>query len=54
VITSIPEHNAAVVDVWGTPLVGLLPERWPAGDIAPGTRLGLDVKAGAQFQPESA
>ncbi len=51
VLAAIPEPNAVVVDVWDTPIVGLLPERYAADQIKPGTRVGLDVKAGSQFQP---
>jgi len=52
VITAIPELNAVAVDVWDTPIIGLLPERWQASEIASGTRVGLDVKPGSEFQPE--
>ncbi len=51
VIATLPESNAVVVDLWDTPIVGLLPERWPAADIPLGIRVGLDVKAGSTFEP---
>ena len=46
-----PGANSVVVDVSGTPFVGDLPARWPASQIKPGTRVGLDVHQGARFEP---
>lgn len=45
------QGNAIIVDVAGCPIVGMLPERWQADDIKPGTRVGLDVYDSSVFQP---
>lgn len=51
VIGKIEATNSLIVDVLGQPIVGDLPDRWNAADIAVGTRVGLDVYEGATFEP---
>ncbi|MBI1372661.1 MAG: hypothetical protein GC159_07850 [Phycisphaera sp.] len=54
VIATLPETNSVVVLVAGQPIVGDLPERWQASQIAVGTRVGLDCPDGATFSPAQA
>lgn len=51
VIGTGPGDNSIIVDVCGCPIVGDLPERWQASEMKPGTRVGLDVRQGATFEP---
>lgn len=51
VIATIPETNSVVVELAEQPVVGDLPERYSVAEIAIGDRVGLDVYAGATFEP---
>jgi hypothetical protein len=51
VVEAAADLNAVVVDVCDCPVLGLLPDRWTASQITPGTRVGLDVYDGAVFEP---
>jgi len=51
VIDIIADRNAVVVEVYDTPFVGVLAQRYKATDIKPGTRVGLDIPDGARFEP---
>lgn len=46
---AIEGSNSIVIDVAGQPIVGDLPPRWLAADIAIGTKVGIDVPDGATF-----
>lgn len=51
VVGALNGANAVVVEVCGCPIVGDLPERWQASQIAPGTPIALDLSDGATFEP---
>lgn len=51
VVSVVAGENALVVDVCGQPVVGDLPGRWDAAWFVVGSRVGLDVKEGATFDP---
>jgi hypothetical protein len=53
VVGRIETSNSVIVEVMGQPIVGDLPQRWNAADIAIGTRVGLDVHEGSTFEPAS-
>lgn len=43
--------NRLIVDVYGQPIVGDLPDRWNAAELPIGSRVGLDVMEGGVFEP---
>lgn len=51
VIGTLAGSNSVIVDVAGQPIVGDLPPRWSAAELTAGTRVGLDIKEGATFEP---
>jgi len=53
VTATLPQSNSVVVEVAGQPIVGDLPARWQASEIAIGTRVALDFHDGARFEAET-
>jgi len=50
-VVGVAPGNGVVVEVFGQPIVGQLPPRWNAAELAIGTRVGLDVQDGGVFEP---
>jgi hypothetical protein len=46
-----PGDNSIIIEVYDTPFLADLPIRWKASEITPGTRIGVEVHAGATFEP---
>ena len=50
VIGHVEGENSIIVEVWNTPIIGELPERWTASEIAEGTKVAIDVQDTPDFQ----
>lgn len=49
-LAHLEDENSIIIDVWDTPIVAELPERWQARDIQPGTKVAVDIQGIPTFQ----